>query len=814
MTNKFEQRYVIDLAGRLVSKSRPHKEVARALSKCIELQEPGFCWDVESNSMVDEYLRNADDVPQAAWKALGTQIASYTSNAGEGFAGDTGLAAPDRIAQNIAALAAHVSLDADEEKIFHLAIRAAISPEVENLCSSLTHYAGLPSEETLVHLTGIPINRVRKAIAPTAKLMIHGLLQYEEPPTYRLGIEPPARLLKALEPPAHGLTDIMDGLFAAVEPATVSWDDFGHIGPGRELTLRILQGALKGREKGINILLHGVPGTGKTEFCKVLGRQLGASLLAVGEADDDGEEPNRRERLQQLRLAQRMFSGQGNTVILFDEMEDVLKDGFAGSPGGAGGGDRRAIGSKVHMNRLFETNAVPTLWTTNDIESCDPALMRRITLTLELRTPPVNVRARIWRRLAKQHDVPLSQEQCREFAKSMRDAPALASSALRTARIARGGVDDVRRAASALARAVRGGRLPPPATGGHERFDPQLANADHDLDMVTSRIVASWAKAGNGAVGNNAKRDDIEANTGNPTDGINDPAPNERVVDSDVAKGANGAGRANGTDSINVAADDDGSNRDNNRGSSVGGGGISVAGEGGNCGGGVGGVGINARGTGVNASSVNDANGMGGLCLSGAPGTGKSAFARYLADRLDMQVLERRASDILSCFVGGTEHMIAEAFAEARETGAFLIFDEVDSLLGSREHATQSWELSQVNEMLTWMESHPLPFACTTNLRGRLDAATVRRFALHIDFRPLSLAQRRACFERFFSCAPAECAESLAAFDKLTPGDFAVVAKRVNLLGLTDSRDIVAELRRVQETKPGGGVAMGFSAAA
>ena len=748
MTNKFEQRYVIDLAGRLVSKSRPHKEVARALSKCIELQEPGFCWDAESNSMVDEYLRNADDVPQAAWKALGTQIASYTSNEsegvaeGEGVADDKGFvesenpAAPDRLAQNIAALAAHVSLDADEEKIFHLAIRAAISPEVENLCSSLTHYAGLPSEETLVHLTGIPINRVRKAIAPTAKLMIHGLLQYEEPPTYRLGVEPPARLLKALEPPAHGLTDIMDGLFAAVEPATVSWDDFGHIGPGRELTLRILQGALEGGERGINILLHGVPGTGKTEFCKVLGRQLGASLLAVGEADDDGEEPNRRERLQQLRLAQRMFSGQGNTVILFDEMEDVLKDGFAGSPGGAGGGDRRAIGSKVHMNRLFETNAVPTLWTTNDIESCDPALMRRITLTLELRTPPVNVRARIWRRLAKQHDVPLSREQCREFAKSMRDAPALASSALRTARIARGGVDDVRQAARALARAVRGGRLPPPATTGHERFDPHLANADHDLDMVTKRIVASWAKAGNRA---------------------------------------GGADRANGTNSINVAdiSDDDSRNRDSDKRSSV-----------------------------------------GGLCLSGAPGTGKSVFARYLADRLEMQALERRASDLLNCFVGGTEHMIADAFAEARETGAFLIFDEVDSLLGSREHATQSWELSQVNEMLTWMESHPLPFACTTNLHGRLDAATVRRFALHIEFRPLSLAQRRACFKRFFSCAAAKSAESLAAFDKLTPGDFAVVAKRVKLLGITESRDIVAELRRVQETKPGGGVAMGFSAAA
>ena len=765
MTNRFEQRYVIDLAGRIASgipahlsiSARTHKHVAKVLTICLKSHGIENSTTAKGDDLKRKDFKNRETA-EATWAKFHTGIKPKTARKSR--------IAPDRLEKNISELAAHVSLNEDEEKIFHLAVRAASDEWIGNVCTSLTYDAELSVEATLVLLTGISPSRVRKALSPAAKLTACGLVQYAEPSwggidiDSGLGVTPPNRLLSAMEPPSRGLSDIMDRLFATVSPATVSWDDFDHLGPRGALIFRILQGALETREKGVNILLHGVPGTGKTEFCKVLGERLGARLLGVGESNDDDDEPSRQERLQQLRLAQRMFSGHRNTVILFDEMEDLLKGGYADTSARQGRGGKRRVaradGSKVHMNRLFETNAVPTLWTTNDIDSCDPAFLRRITLVLELRTPPVNVRARIWRRLAKQHDVPLSREQCLEFAKSMRDAPALANSALRTARIARGGVDDVKLAASALARAVRGGRLPPPATGGHERFDPHLANADHDLDMVTRRIVASWAKAGNGVVG---------------------------------------AVRANGTDNINVADDDGncggncGGNRDSKRRSSVGG------------------VGVDARG-------VIDASGIGGLCLSGAPGTGKSAFGRYLADRLEMQVLERRASDILSCFVGGTEHMIADAFAEARETGAFLIFDEVDSLLGSREHATQSWELSQVNEMLTWMESHPLPFACTTNLRGRLDAATVRRFALHIDFRPLSLAQRRACFKRFFSCAPAEGAECLAAFDKLTPGDFAVVAKRVNLLGLTDSRDIVAELRRVQETKPGGGVAMGFSAAA
>ena len=101
------------------------------------------------------------------------------------------------------------------------------------------------------------------------------------------------------------------------------------------------------------------------------------------------------------------------------------------------------------------------------------------------------------------------------------------------------------------------------------------------------------------------------------------------------------------------------------------------------------------------------------FCFSGPSGSGKSAYAHHLAERLDLEVVEKRFSDLTSCYLGESEKAIAAAFEEAADLKAFLIIDEADSLLRDRREAYYSWEVSIVNEMLTWMERHPSPFACT-----------------------------------------------------------------------------------------------------
>lgn len=199
------------------------------------------------------------------------------------------------------------------------------------------------------------------------------------------------------------------------------------------------------------------------------------------------------------------------------------------------------------------------------------------------------------------------------------------------------------------------------------------------------------------------------------------------------------------------------------------------------------------------------------LLLSGPPGTGKSAYARHIAHRMGLEVLQKRPSDLLGSFVGESEKQIARAFAEARDSGTFLIFDEADSFLRDRRGARQGWEVSQVNEMLTWMETHTLPFACTTNLVEGLDQASARRFAFRIAFAYLARTQVAAAFRSFFDCAPPS---TVLALTCLTPSDFANVRKRLRLLNRSADSDELARLLEAETRgRVNGGRLIGFHGA-
>ncbi len=180
------------------------------------------------------------------------------------------------------------------------------------------------------------------------------------------------------------------------------------------------------------------------------------------------------------------------------------------------------------------------------------------------------------------------------------------------------------------------------------------------------------------------------------------------------------------------------------------------------------------------------------LCLYGAPGTGKSMYARYLANRLGMPVIEKKASDLHDKYVGETEKRIAAAFAQAHREKALLIFDEVDSFLSSRENAQRSFELSAVNEMLTQMENASIPFVCTTNMMKHLDPAALRRFTFKVKYDYMTADMVRTAFKHFFDLEIPD-----GAVNKLTaiaPGDFSVVKKKADILGVRDAMELVEML--------------------
>ena len=182
-------------------------------------------------------------------------------------------------------------------------------------------------------------------------------------------------------------------------------------------------------------------------------------------------------------------------------------------------------------------------------------------------------------------------------------------------------------------------------------------------------------------------------------------------------------------------------------------------------------------------------NPWGSVCLYGPSGTGKTAFGRWLADQLGRPLLVKRASDLLAPFLGQTEQNIAACFREAMSSNSVLLIDEVDSFLQDRRRAQRPWEVTQVNEMLTQMESFSGLFIASTNLMEGLDPATLRRFDMKLRFDYLKPSQARS----LFACQckdldlPEPSANEFAAIERmslLTPGDFAVLRRQARMSGL------------------------------
>ena len=199
-------------------------------------------------------------------------------------------------------------------------------------------------------------------------------------------------------------------------------------------------------------------------------------------------------------------------------------------------------------------------------------------------------------------------------------------------------------------------------------------------------------------------------------------------------------------------------------------------------------------------------HGNGRICFYGPPGTGKTAYGRHLAEQLDRPLLVKRASDLLSMYVGGTEKLLAAMFEEARTEGAVLLLDEADSFLQERGKAKQSWQVTQVNEMLTQMEAFDGIFIASTNLMDQLDAAALRRFDLKVRFDYLRPEQ---AWTMFLDAAGRLGIESdpalkgrLASLGILTPGDFATVIRQARMNHPKDARDLMGRLEAECQVKP------------
>ena len=684
----YEQRLALCYLANAASRLHYHSKEAEKLIEWVadnadELNLDGMIQSPRRRSFRDEGKAGPS---KQDWQALLKLL--------EGKRSKTHNVPEDTTARRIRRLGKTMGLSETDVDILNFMLRCETQPVIESMIDEVFDVRSRKMAKLNVkgiilrYLLDRSVHTILSRFKPDAPLLRSGLISIDSDGDVNLM----DRLHRLAVTPGEADLDPTTLLLGTTTPSELDWSDFDHLARDRDHVEGLLKGAIRTGAAGVNILLYGPPGTGKTEFCKVLASRLGATIYGIGESDDDKREPSRNERLNELKLAQCLVGRDRKSILLFDEMDDLLSGARARGLGfflGFSPGHRHGE-SKVFMHRLLEQNAAPTLWTTNLTDEIDPSILRRMMFAMELRMPPPKVRARIWSRQLSRHGIESDESDALALATEFDATPGVAAGATAAAKLGGGGLDTVRHGVRNLSRVLS---CEKPSQRPPDKFDPAFIRADQDLIRLADRLTKK----------------------------------KERRFS---------------------------------------------------------------------------------FCLQGPPGTGKSAFVRYLAERLDLGIMQMRASHLLSMWVGQTEKNIAKAFADACDQEAFLVFDEADSLLADRRMAERGWEISQVNEMLTWMESHRFPFACTTNLVEKLDPATLRRFTFKIKLGYLTTEQASAMFRAYFNLAPPK---ELAALPVLTPGDFAVVRRAVEALDLLHDARFIADMLRTEcEAKPGQTKKSGF----
>ena len=297
--------------------------------------------------------------------------------------------APERLGRNIIKLRSLVELSEVDCRVLECVVILHTEFYLQEAMSWLGDIPIAKGVQIIAVMLGLPESEVRASLNGKSLLIRSGLISLNHD-AWR-GFYGKLELLTKSFADSMLLTemdpiDLLRDRVSLSEQPTLTINNFSHISETLNILRPYLKHSVDTKRKGVNVFIHGFPGTGKSELAKVLAVDIGCELFEVSSEDEDGAALEGPRRLRSLSASQNFFA-QRKSLLLFDEAEDIFNDdNFTKSS--------TAQTRKAWINSMLENNKVPVLWVSNSI-SLDPAFIRRFDMVIELPVPPKTHRTQI-----------------------------------------------------------------------------------------------------------------------------------------------------------------------------------------------------------------------------------------------------------------------------------------------------------------------------------------------------------------------------------------------------------------------------------
>jgi SpoVK/Ycf46/Vps4 family AAA+-type ATPase len=360
------------------------------------------------------------------------------------------------------------------------------------LQSALDHYypdftsVDIPSIINL--LLSYPYDAIEHSLTEGQTLRKSGLVRSRTYGVFQVidAIKIPTQLVADVFSQANKTGDLLRS-FCEISPQTdIGAADLEHLSHPLSHIQQLIQGACQSREAGVNILLWGPPGTGKTQLARYVLQSLAINSFEVKTIGSTESPLEEAERVSSYNLCQTILGGGDATAIIFDEAENILKSLEYTS------GDF----SKAFINRLLENNPVPAIWISNKLGLADPAYLRRFAYVAEIPHLTIDVKRRIASRIL--HDIPLNGELLEDFLARQEIGPALFGKLKRVSEISEvTRPEDVDQLALSMVQGDLAALGAPPlvvssigvsSTSTELPYDPEMINPNIDLRHFSEKV--------------------------------------------------------------------------------------------------------------------------------------------------------------------------------------------------------------------------------------------------------------------------------------------------------------------------------------